>query len=252
MVWHRWGHGPVVVLLHGGYGSWTHWIRTVDALAARFDVLAADLPGLGDSAMPPEPYDAWAIARIVADGLDLLIPRSERYDLVGFSFGASVGGTIASLAGARVRSLTLVGAGGLGPLRRPIELRSWRELADPEARVAAHRANLASLMIADPAKIDDLAVKLQADNAARARLRRRSIVRTAVLDEILPTLDVPLNAIYGALDATTDPTDRERRLREIDPSVGVRVIPGAGHWVQYEAPEPFNAALIELLETPGG
>jgi hypothetical protein len=29
MVWHVWGDGPPLVLFHGGYGSWTHWIRKV-------------------------------------------------------------------------------------------------------------------------------------------------------------------------------------------------------------------------------
>ncbi len=32
------GSGPDVVLFHGGMGCWQHWIRNVDALAARFTV----------------------------------------------------------------------------------------------------------------------------------------------------------------------------------------------------------------------
>ena len=36
MVWHLWdrsgGTAPVVVLFHGGAGSWRHWIRTIPAL----------------------------------------------------------------------------------------------------------------------------------------------------------------------------------------------------------------------------
>src|SRR6202012_2762510 len=50
MVWRRWGNGPALVLLHGGYGSWTHWLRNVENLASRYSVLACDLPGLGESA----------------------------------------------------------------------------------------------------------------------------------------------------------------------------------------------------------
>ena len=26
MVWRAWGGGVPLVLLHGGFGSWTHWI----------------------------------------------------------------------------------------------------------------------------------------------------------------------------------------------------------------------------------
>jgi len=85
MVWHEWGEGPTVVLLHGGYGSWTHWIRNIDALAAEHRVIAADLPGLGDSAMPPEPFTPWSLAGILADGLDAmrLQPPFHRADDAG-------------------------------------------------------------------------------------------------------------------------------------------------------------------------
>ena len=49
----RVGRGPDVVLFHGGMGSWKHWIRNLDALAARFTVHALDHPSYGDSAPVP-------------------------------------------------------------------------------------------------------------------------------------------------------------------------------------------------------
>src|SRR5258707_15838849 len=33
MVWHVWGAGTPIVLLHGGYGSWAPWLRNSDAPA---------------------------------------------------------------------------------------------------------------------------------------------------------------------------------------------------------------------------
>jgi len=37
MMWHAWGEGsgkPILLLFHGGSGSWIHWIRNVRPLAA--------------------------------------------------------------------------------------------------------------------------------------------------------------------------------------------------------------------------
>src|ERR1700734_1601269 len=74
MVWHLCDQSPstapVVVLFHGGAGSWRHWIRTIPALLPAWRVLAPDLPGLGESDMPHDADDADAIAAVVADGIE--------------------------------------------------------------------------------------------------------------------------------------------------------------------------------------
>ena len=55
MVWRCWGEGPALVLLHGGIGSWRHWVRTIGVFAPHYRIFAPDTPGLGESAMPPAP-----------------------------------------------------------------------------------------------------------------------------------------------------------------------------------------------------
>ena len=56
LVWRRWGKGKgaPVVLVHGGSGSWTHWIKNITGLAERGEVWAGDLPGLGVVVIPGE------------------------------------------------------------------------------------------------------------------------------------------------------------------------------------------------------
>ena len=251
MVWRAWGAGPSLALLHGGHGAWSHWIRNVEPLAQCFTVLAADMPGYGDSARPPEPYSAASIAEIVLRGLDVIVPGSETFHVAGFSFGGVVGGNVAALAGARCASITVVGSNGLG-LKRPelAPMGSWRRLKDPDEIRAVHRRNLGILMIADPAKIDDLAVHIQTTNTARTFVASRPISRTGALREGLMRLDgARLNGIWGERDATAGAflPDRERMFRALQAQARFRVIPGAGHWVAYEAPDDFNATLTELL-----
>jgi pimeloyl-ACP methyl ester carboxylesterase len=253
MVWRSWGAGPALVLLHGGFGSWTHWLRNIDFLARKRRVVCADLPGLGDSAGAPEPYTAESIAAIVAEGLERVLEAGESFDLAGFSFGGLIGGHVAASLGARCRTLTLVGAGGLGLLRSAMRpLIPWRHLKDVTARLALHRENLAILMISDPAKIDPLAVYLQAQNAEHGRTRSPPIARTDTLARRLPRVTARLAGIWGERDATAmdDLPARARLLRSFQPTAPFLVIAEAGHWVQYEAADAFNAALAELLKAP--
>jgi 2-hydroxy-6-oxonona-2,4-dienedioate hydrolase len=252
MVWHIWGRGSPLVLLHGGYGSWTHWIRNVLSLAEHRRVLVPDLPGLGDSDPPPEPDRPEAIAAVVASGLALLIDEGEAADIAGFSFGGLIGGLLAHQMGAKARSITLVGSGGLGVRRRnPVELINWREHPDATAQRDAHRENLAILMFADRAHIDDLAVHLQVGNAARARVKSRVLSRIPALPTVLPQAAARLNGIWGERDITAQGTLEEHRrlIQSLQPGATFTVIAGAGHLVQYEAALEFNGALLGLLST---
>ena len=248
MVWHSWGAGPPLVLLHGGNGSWRHWIRTIPFFAPRYRVVAADLPGLGESARGPQPDTQAGIARIVADGLDRVIGSDTRYHIAGFSFGGMISGVVAARHGMRVRSLTLNGPGGLGSQRRAFALVSVRDQVGAE-RIARHTTNLGRLMLHDPAKIDDLALELQEWHSTRNRLRTPLLSRSMALVEALAKVKTRVGAIYGEFDAPANPNLRERAalLRSIVPDIDFRVICGAGHWTAYEAPDEFNTTLQEML-----
>ncbi|MBV9553460.1 MAG: alpha/beta fold hydrolase, partial [Alphaproteobacteria bacterium] len=181
LVWHIWGNGPPLVLLHGGYGSWTHWIRNVPVLSREFTVIAPDMPGLGDSATPPEPWTAEGLAEIVVRGIERVVPRGVKPHLAGFSFGGVIGGVISAQLGERLRTFTVVGSNGMGLTREPTALERVAADADEEQEFATHRYNLNQLMIHDPAKIDELALWLQKTNHARARMRSRRFSRSAAL-----------------------------------------------------------------------
>ena len=248
MVWRVWGSGPPLILLHGGYGSWTHWIRNVLVLARRFTVIAPDLPGLGESSTPPEPHTAEGLAAIIVEGLDIVLSKDAAPHIAGFSFGGVLGGHVAAQLGDRLRALTLVGSNGLGLVRQPTALQRVPAGVSAEEALAVHRRNLGALMIADPAKIDELAVYIQSHNAPRGRVKSRRFSRADTLARALPLVKARLDGIWGERDATAYPhlDERARVLRSFQPGARFEVIAGAGHWVQYEAAERFNPLLAEI------
>jgi pimeloyl-ACP methyl ester carboxylesterase len=249
-VWRIWGDGPPLVLLHGGHGSWTHWVRNVLPLARRFTVLGPDMPGYGDSDLPAGEMDADRLAEILVSGLVRLVGERQPVALAGFSFGGVVAGHVAAVSRHPVRRVVLVGAGGFGlPRPPPPVLVKWQRETTEEGRRAAHRANLGAVMIADPGKVDDLAIHLQAENTCRARFRSRSVSLTNALLQRLEAARPPLGGIWGELDTMTGSYVGMRRdlLARLDPGSPFEIVPGAGHWVPYEASEIVNASLIDWL-----
>jgi 2-hydroxy-6-oxonona-2,4-dienedioate hydrolase len=251
-VWHAWGEGEPVVLLHGGSGSWTHWIRNIDTLVAGGrQVWAPDLPGCGDSDQPATGEDADGLVAPLLAGLRTLLgPRP--FDLVGFSFGSLTAGLIAAERPAGLRRLVVVGAPVLDLGGMPVKLSEWRHLSTAQEQAVVHRANLAALMLFRPEAITPAVVAIHAANLARDRLRRRRLALTDALARAIEKVRVPVTAIYGFEDAIyRGITDRLRATVEALPNVREFVaIEAAGHWVQYEAPAAFDDALRRALNAP--
>ena len=251
IAWRVWGEekDEPLVLLHGGSGSWTHWLRNVEPLAATGRrVIVPDLPGFGDSVAARGVTDVDGMVEPMAAGLHEVV-GTEGFDLAGFSFGGMLGGLIAAARPALIRHLVIAGAPALGFRAKDLGLKEWRHLEDTEARNAVHRHNLGVLLIHDPENIDDLTVQLHAANMARDRMRRRRIARTDILAQTLPLLQCKVDGIWGECDQLYVGLMGElQALLQRLPNFGELVlVEGAGHWVQYERPETFNRALATLL-----
>jgi pimeloyl-ACP methyl ester carboxylesterase len=253
MIWRRWGTrsggGPALVLLHGGYGSWTHWLRNVETLAARYSVLACDLPGLGESADAPKPYSAESLAAIIAEGIARVAP-GESVAMCGFSFGAVIGGHVAAQMGKAVASFLMLGAAGLGLERKPLALTRVEPDMNPAQIAEVQRGNLVKLMFGDARRVDDLAVYLQNENTRRGRLDSRPIAFTDTLVHTLPKASARLGAIWGEQDATALNAIEQNFavLRKLRPGVYCDTIAEAGHWAQWEQPAIFDTKLTAFVE----
>ncbi len=243
------GNGSPLVLFHGGMGSWNHWVRNLDALAAQHTVYAVDLPGYGESyavskAIPQDDYIDLVVAGITG------IIGSSRFALGAFSFGGVVAAMTAARMGTQVTRLSLMGVGGFGKTPK-LAMRAIPPVTEGEsARREVFRFNLLQLMLADPASVSEETIDLQAYNFDHCRYDGRHFSLSEKVVTSLPQIPGPVQFIYGDQDALAK-TDLERRTklaRTKHPNVRFDILPGVGHWVQYEAAADVNRLLLEFFK----
>lgn len=252
--WRRWGEGPPLVLLHGGHGSWMHWVRNIEALSRHASVWLPDMPGFGDSdALAGHPHDPQRQAHLVAaldEGLRQLLGPGARFDLGGFSFGGFVATQLAAV-NPNVRRLALVGAAGHGGARRQAsEMVNWRLTHGPQ-RWQAHVHNLRALMLHDPRAIDAQALVAHACASNATRYRSKSISRAGGLADTLAGFDRDLLMVWGEHDVTAHPQEIGAALQDGRANRHLRIVADAGHWVQYERSEATNAILAQWFAPQG-
>ena len=247
MVWRCWGAGPPLVLLHGQSGSWRHWVRTIEPFATARQVWCPDLPSMGDSDLPPGVADVHGVAAATLHGLRAVPELARPFDLVGFSLGGIVGALAVTGGGVALRRFVAVGCTALGLPMPKVPLRAWRAEAVPARRRAVQEANLAALMLAGPPTPE--ALDLYAQDLERDRYAGKPIGSSTLLLDALSAIDAPVAGIWGACDALAgaDPSRPEAAMRAVRPDLRFIVVPEAGHWVPYERPAAFEAALREVL-----
>lgn len=249
----RSGAGEPLVLLHALGASRRAWAPVLPALAARFDVLAPDLPGFGGS--PPLPADVEpspdALARTVSDLLtDLGIDRPH-------VVGNSLGGWIAlELAGIRpVASLALLSPAGLWRRGTPrydrVSLRMSRRLARSAptvlSRIVGHPLGRALVlgqshgrprhMTAEQARavIHDVGTCPGFDATLTATLERHYASHGP--------LGAPVTVAFGTRDLILLPW-QSRHLDELPRDTIVRALPRCGHFPMADDPAAVVAAII--------
>jgi 2-hydroxy-6-oxonona-2,4-dienedioate hydrolase len=240
--WRRIGSGPPLVLVHGGNGSWLHWVRNIDALAARHQLWLPDLPGCGESGELPPPPTLERLVAALRRNIDSLIGADREIGLAAFSFGSVLASNLAVARGG-VTKLALMGPTGHGLPRGQLRLKNWRLLDPGPAQTEAHLHNLSHLMLHERSAIDALALAVHRDASERTRLRSKKLSHTDATRRALDRLQIPVLMAWGEHDPTAPAAGALQTLAEGHPNRRCVRIAGAGHWIQYERPGEINALL---------
>ena len=249
-VWHSWGSGHPLMLLHGGSGSWTHWLRNIEPLTeAGYHVIVPDIPGFGESDIAKSGgNDAPGVIEPLWSGYTSLF-QAEPCQIMGFSFGAMVAVLMAKAKPDLAQNLILVAPPGLG-LRSPaFPVRSWKHLSDWSAIAPIVKHNLSLQMLHQPSALDEETLRIHAHNIQRDRMKARKISQTTIVGDSLPHIRCPVDAIFGDQDSFyLSGLDRlEVLLRAAPYFRELSFIRSCGHWVSHEDPAAFNAIAKQIL-----
>lgn len=111
IVWHSWGQGAVLVLVHDWNHSWQEWQHNIEPLSRKFQVCVAQLPGSPEKHAPSwDDTQAWALA--LRSDLHAFFP-GQSFSLLGQGWGSILAAYIAPDM-EQLSSLVLLGVGGHG------------------------------------------------------------------------------------------------------------------------------------------
>lgn len=255
--WDRFGDPAAapVVLLHGTPFSSYVWRGVARALAARHQVFVWDMPGYGASAkFDGQDVSLGAQGRVFAELLDHWgLPEPL---VVAHDFGGAVALRAHLLHGVRYRRLALVDPVALAPWGSPF-FRLVGEHPEVFGRLppGLHRALVreyvgsASSRGLHPATLDRVVEPWLGEAGQRAFYRQIAQADQRFTDEIqgrYETISLPVLVCWGEDDGWI-PVAKAHELVSRIPGAGLRLIPGAGHLVQEDAPGELTAALLEFL-----
>ena len=254
------GGAETVLLVHGNGDEADTWRHVFIPLAARYRVIALDLPGFGRS-NPRGDGSVRTLARALEDFLDAL--RVERVHLVGSSLGAVICALFAAHHPARALSLTLGGGAspGLGGVHANPGLKPLLEPGTGEAFYTGLResgqeaaletlrpyyANLSALPVSD---LEFLRARVWArvwsdsQRSAFFAAMRSLFAESAAL--ALPAT-LPTMLIWGEFDHIM-PMQSAHSVLHAYPQASLEVIRGSGHLPQQERPEAYLRVLRGFL-----
>jgi len=232
---------PALLFIHGGLANRRFWDGELNTFATRYQVIAPDLPGHGESGTNRA---KWGIPEFGADICSVIKTEGAKKVIL---FGNSLGGPVAIEAALLLpdRVLGVVGVDTFQSLTYTMTAEGARKRADMFR--ADYSANLRQMVKqlfhsdADPTLLAD-AERRMAGTAPEVAYSMFLSLAGYDPSQSARRLRVPLRAINGDLY----PTDVEG-VRKIKPDFDVVMMKHMGHYPMLERPEEFDRHVAEVV-----
>ncbi|MBI2889929.1 MAG: alpha/beta hydrolase [Nitrospirae bacterium] len=262
------GSGPAVVFLHGFPEFWYAWRHQIKALSGRFHAVAPDLRGYNETERPDSGYDLETLAADVAGLLDAL--GEKKVHLVGHDWGGALAWYFAHRYPERLhrlavmngphpmRTLEIWGRNPLQVLRSlyilyfqipwlPEYLISLRDHAGVVQMFRWGAVRKERLTPEDLEAFREAARKAGGVGGGLAYYRAIPSQYKAVRQLRLNPIPVPTLILWTDRDPALSLDFTRGMAKFVSGPLTVRVLHGVGHWIQQEAPDEVNEALLEFF-----
>lgn len=256
------GEGPLVLLIHGFGDTWHTWRALMDELDEAYRVAAVDLRGwnLSDK---PKGVEAYAYPQLIAD-VEAVIRAEGRQSaiVIGHDWGGGIAWRVATDRPELVQRLVVLSTPHPAGLSRelatnPQQQRNAeyaRNFMKPGSEAALTADGMAS-WVKDPAqraryveayKRSDFAAMMNLyranypkDDKAAAEANARALA--------MPKVKAPTLIIHGVDDTSLLAAGHNSAWTFIEADTTLVMVPGAGHFVQADAPALVNRAIRDWL-----
>lgn len=261
---------PTVLLLHG-FPSAGHMFRDlIPHLAEHYRVIAPDLPGFGQSAMPDRDAFAYTFDSI-ADVIDRFTEKLglDHYAIYVFDYGAPTGFRLAVKHPERITAIITQNGNayeeglsdGWAPLRAywqdpsPANREALRSMLAPETTVWQYTHGIPDSASISPDGYSLDNHYLARPGAAEVQLDlmgdyQSNVALYPAFHQYFRTHTPPLLAIWGKNDPFFLPAGAEAFRRDI-PGADVRLL-DTGHFALETHAEEIGAAIVEFLAKAEG
>jgi pimeloyl-ACP methyl ester carboxylesterase len=272
------GGNDLVILLHGFPEFWYSWRHQLSVLGTSFHAVAPDMRGYNLSEKPPRVED-YSIDVLASDVIGLIDHfGAAKAAIVGHDWGAGVAWAVAQKYPERVSKLAVLQVPPAAAWRANLTmgqvLRSWYMFFFQLPRVpewAIRRNNFKGL----DSVFKDKVVRRGSFTDADVQIYREALGQPGALTSAINYYRANVFRIMrGSKTAGTEPFEQTRKVRRIrvptlfifgeqdfailpqtvrgvedyiDAPYSELRIPDSGHWVQNEAAEEVNTALINFL-----
>ncbi len=241
-VWEKGSGSPVFYL--AGLAGLPRWTPFLDRLAERRRVVAPSIPGFPGAAghdRLDQPLD-W-----VAAVLDLLEGAGlAGGDLIGASVGGALAAEAAAMAPGLVRRLALIAPFGLYATHFP-PADPWGQKPGALPALVASRPEAYNELVAAPEGVAAGEWSIVMTRASEAAARLLWPLGDTRLARRLHRIRCPTLILWGAEDKVLAPAYAERFAAGITGKSTIKIIPGAGHLADLDAPGAVAEAVFEAF-----